>query len=119
MSRQLALPITIIGGETIRADDGLALSSRNGYLSPAERAEAPELSRALARVRDALRAGETDWQRLEQAAKAELDARGWKTDYIAVRQRSDLQSPIALSVPLVVLGASRLGNTRLIDNLEV
>jgi len=119
MTRQLALPIEVIGGETVRAEDGLALSSRNGYLSPAERAEAPQLQRTLAGVRDALRAGATDWQRLEREAKAALDARGWKTDYIAVRQRSDLQSPIAPSVPLVVLGASRLGNTRLIDNLEV
>ena len=123
MARQLALPIQIIGGETVRASDGLALSSRNGYLSAEERDEAPALQRALKSVADALRAGETDWLHLERDAKASLDARGWQTDYIAVRRRADLQSPATSAelqnTPLVVLGASRLGKTRLIDNLEV
>ena len=119
MTRQLALPITIVGGETVRADDGLALSSRNGYLSTAERAEAPRLYRLLNEIRDAIRAGESDTAKLEQNALAALAAAGWKTDYVAVRQQSDLSAPNGVNTPLVVLAASRLGNTRLIDNLEL
>lgn len=119
MTRQLALPIDIVGGETVRADDGLALSSRNGYLSAAERAEAPRLQRVLAGVCAALRGGEHDWRRLEREARAELDRHGWQTDYVAVRQQADLQPPTSLAVPLVVLAASRLGSTRLLDNREL
>ena len=119
MTRQLALPITIIGGETVRAADGLALSSRNGYLSPAERAEAPRLSRELNAIRDAILAGNRDFAALEKQATANLDGHGWKTDYVAVRQQSDLQAPPGADVPLVVVAASRLGSTRLIDNIEV
>ncbi|HJW03869.1 MAG TPA: pantoate--beta-alanine ligase [Azospira sp.] len=119
MARQLALPIRVIGGETVRAADGLALSSRNGYLTPAERAEAPRLHRELNRLRDAIRAGNHDYATLEQAAKSALDAAGWKADYVAVRQQSDLQVPTQPGAPLVVLAASRLGSTRLIDNLEI
>jgi len=119
MTRQVALPIDIIGGETVRAADGLALSSRNGYLSEAERAEAPRLYRLLNDIRDAIRNGEADTVQLENAAIAQLDAAGWKTDYVAVRQQSDLAMPKGVDVPLVVLAASRLGTTRLIDNIEV
>ncbi len=119
MTRQLALPITIIGGETVRAEDGLALSSRNGYLSATERAEAPRLYRELNRIRDAIRNGETDTVKLENAALAALAETGWKSDYVAVRQQSDLAMPKGVDAPLVVLAASRLGSTRLIDNIEV
>jgi len=119
MTRQLAMPITIVGGETVRAADGLALSSRNGYLSEAERAEAPRLYRLLNEIRDAIRGGEADTIKLEKSAIAQLDAAGWKTDYVAVRQQSDLAMPQGLDAPLVVLAASRLGTTRLIDNIEV
>ena len=118
MTRQLALPITIVGGETVRAEDGLALSSRNGYLTASERAEAPRLHRTLCAIRDAVRAGERDFARLERDGAAELNAHGWKTDYIAVRQQADLQAPGAGSPPLVALAASRLGTPRLIDNIE-
>jgi pantoate--beta-alanine ligase len=118
MARQLALPIEIIGGETVRAADGLALSSRNGFLTPAERAEAPRLARTLAEVRDAILRGDHDFARLEHEAMAALDAHGWKTDYVAIRQQSDLQVPQAGVRLLVVLAASRLGIPRLIDNLE-
>lgn len=118
MTRQLALPIAIVGGETVRADDGLALSSRNGYLTAAERAEAPRLHRTLCAIRDAVRAGERDFARLERDAAAELNSHGWQTDYIAVRQQADLQAPTADKQPLVVLAASRLGTPRLIDNIE-
>lgn len=119
MTRQLAMPITIVGGETVRAADGLALSSRNGYLSESERAEAPRLYRLLNEIRDAIRAGETDIAKLEKSAIATLDGAGWKTDYVAVRQQSDLAVPKGVEAPLVVLAASRLGTTRLIDNIEV
>ncbi|MCK6389670.1 MAG: pantoate--beta-alanine ligase [Azonexus sp.] len=119
MTRQMALPIDIIGGETVRAEDGLALSSRNGYLSASERAEAPRLYQLLNTIRNAVLAGETDLPKLENAAIAALTEAGWKTDYVAVRQQSDLSAPTRANVPLVVLAASRLGNTRLIDNIEI
>ena len=119
MTRQLALPIDIIGGETVRADDGLALSSRNGYLTPQERAGAPRLNRVLTRLRDAVRGGNRDFARLEGEAVAELDGHGWRTDYVAVRRQADLQVPAGGDEALVVLAASRLGQPRLIDNLEI
>ncbi|WP_371323137.1 pantoate--beta-alanine ligase [Dechloromonas sp. ZY10] len=119
MTRQLALPIKIVGGETVRADDGLALSSRNGYLSPAERAEAPRLYRLLQEIRSAILAGNRDYAGLERKALDELAAAGWKSDYVAVRQQSDLSLPQTANAPLVVLAASRLGATRLIDNIEI
>ncbi len=119
MVREFALPIEIVPGETVRAADGLALSSRNGYLSAAERAEAPRLYRALEAVQRALQAGERDLARLEQEAMAELRASGWIPQYVAVRKQLDLQLPAAHDSGLVVLGAALLGSTRLIDNLEV
>lgn len=119
MVRQLALPIEVIGGETVRAEDGLALSSRNTYLSPAERCIAPQLYQEMRRLRDALRAGETDYTQLEQEAMANLDSRGWKSDYVAVRQQCDLLPPQNPAAPRVIVAAARLGRTRLIDNLEV
>ena len=119
MTRQLALPIDIIGGETVRAEDGLALSSRNGYLSATERTEAPRLHRLLNKIRDAVRNGESDTQKLENEAISELTVAGWKTDYVAIRQQADLSMPKGVNAPLVVLAASRLGTTRLIDNIEI
>lgn len=119
MVRELALPIEIIPGETIRADDGLALSSRNGYLSAAERAEAPRLNRQLVSIGERVRAGERNFLRLETEAMAELAAHGWHPDYVTVRRRSDLQPPAGDDAALVVLAAARLGTTRLIDNLEI
>jgi pantoate--beta-alanine ligase len=126
MVHQFALPIEVIGGKTLRAEDGLALSSRNNYLSPSERKEAVQLSLALKAMADALRQGETDLPALEARAMQALETRGWKPDYLTIRQRSNLQVPPAATVTsqsssaaLVVLGAARIGNTRLIDNLEV
>lgn len=119
MVREFALPIEIVPGETVRAEDGLALSSRNGYLSTAERAEAPRLYQALGAVSQAIRAGERDWARLEAEAMAKLRAHGWIPQYVAVRKQLDLQFPAAHDSGLVVLGAALLGSTRLIDNLEV
>jgi len=122
MVQQFALPIEILAGETQRAEDGLALSSRNGYLSAAERAEAVELSRAIRALGEAARASDTpDLPALEAQAMQALARRGWKPDYLTVRRRADLlapQGPLA-GEPLVVLGAAKLGSTRLIDNLEI
>lgn len=119
MTRQMALPIDIVGGETVRAPDGLALSSRNGYLTPDERAEAPRLYRLLNEIRAAIRTGESDFAKLENAALEQLTAAGWQSDYVAVRQQSDLSVAKDAKTALVVLAASRLGSTRLIDNIEV
>ncbi|RZL91097.1 MAG: pantoate--beta-alanine ligase [Variovorax sp.] len=118
MVRQFALPIEVVGGETRRADDGLALSSRNGYLSEAERAEAVQLSKALQAMAGALRSGERDLAAIEARAMQSLAERGWKPDYLVLRRRADLQAP-APGEPLVALAAARLGATRLIDNLEI
>ena len=122
MAQQFAMPIELVAGPTQRADDGLALSSRNGYLSEAERAEAVQLSLALrALAREAVAAAHAlpgQVAALEQRAREALAARGWQPDYLTVRRRSDLQSPQAGDA-LVVLGAARLGTTRLIDNFEV
>ena len=121
MVQQFALPIDIVGGETRRADDGLALSSRNGYLSPGERQAAVQLSQALRQLADAAVAAGADLAaqlpQLEAQALAALSAHGWKPDYLTVRRREDLQPPAAGDA-LVALGAARMGTTRLIDNLE-
>ncbi len=121
MVQQFALPIEILAGETQRADDGLALSSRNGYLSEAERKEAAELSKALKALGAAARAANpADLPALEAQAMQALARRGWKPDYLTVRRRADLMPPQAsMEEPLVVLGAAKLGSTRLIDNLEI
>ena len=102
----------------MRAEDGLALSSRNVYLSPAERSEAPRLYQCLRRARDQLAGGARDYQRIELDVMSELAHHGWKPDYIAVRRQSDLQPPQNGEHRLVVLAAARLGKTRLIDNIE-
>ncbi|MBW7832784.1 MAG: pantoate--beta-alanine ligase [Simplicispira suum] len=122
MVQQFTLPIDIVANPTERAPDGLALSSRNGYLSASERAEAVALSRALRTLGEAAKAAgdalPAQREALEQAARAQLNARGWQTDYLSVRRRSDLLAPKPGDA-LVVLGAARLGPTRLIDNLEI
>jgi len=123
MARQFALPTEIIGAETFRAEDGLALSSRNMYLSTEERAEAPALYQALNFVANEMRSGHLDTFSVEREAMAQLANRGWKPDYISIRKRIDLQPPsagdLAQGTPLVVLAAAKLGSTRLIDNLEI
>jgi pantoate--beta-alanine ligase len=118
MVRQFALPIEIVGSETRRADDGLALSSRNGYLSETERTEAVQLSKALQAMADALRSGEREFAAIEARAVQSLKERGWQPDYLVLRRRADLQAPVP-GEPLVALAAARLGATRLIDNLEI
>lgn len=122
MVKQFAMPVNIVGGETQRSDDGLALSSRNGYLNPAERAQAVQLSTTLKTVAHTLREGQAlgsaDISRLESQAMQTLSSAGWKPDYVAVRRQIDLQTPQPGDA-VVVLAAARLGATRLIDNLEI
>jgi pantoate--beta-alanine ligase len=118
MVRQMALPVAIVAGETTRAADGLALSSRNGYLSEEERAEAATLSRELKGIAAAVKQGEQDFAALQARSLETLQSRGWLPDYIAIRRQDDLSAPREDS-PLVVLAAARLGATRLIDNLEI
>jgi len=123
MCRQFALPTEIVAHETVRDPDGLAMSSRNRFLSQTERKEAPRLYRVLNEVRDRLRASETDVPAIEHDARRELAAAGWKVDYVSVRRQMNLKAPTVEQVaggdPLVVLAAAKLGATRLIDNLEI
>jgi len=118
MVEQFALPIAIEAGETCRADSGLALSSRNGYLSDAERAKATELVGALHALAKRYRDAPARLSELEAQAMQAFAAQGWAPDYLTVRRRSDLGSPAPGDAPLVALGAAKLGNTRLIDNVE-
>jgi pantoate--beta-alanine ligase len=119
MVSQFALPIEIILAETVRAPDGLALSSRNSYLSDAERAEAPQLYRALTWAKQEILGGKRDFARIENAAQTQLAQRGWLPDYVAVRRQNDLQLPQTGDGSLVILAAARLGKPRLIDNVEL
>ncbi len=123
MARQFALPTEIIAAETFRAEDGLALSSRNSYLTKAERQEAPQLYSLMQQMADEMRNGHLDISVLEAQARQTLQTRGWKPDYISIRKQINLQPPtagdLAQGEPLVVLAAAKLGNTRLIDNLEI
>jgi len=119
MVRQFALPVEIIPAETVRAADGLALSSRNGYLTPAERTEAPRLYSLLKDARKRITEGERNFQRIELEAMTLLAQNGWVPQYISVRRRADLQVPGHEDRELVVLAAAYLGKTRLIDNIEL
>ena len=113
------LPIEIIGCDTVRAEDGLALSSRNGYLSATERQEAVRLSRVLTRIKKAIEEGQADIARIEQEGTMELKDFGWQVDYISVRDAENLMPPNTSARRLVALGAAKLGTTRLIDNIEI
>ena len=124
MVAQLDLPVRIIGGETVRAADGLALSSRNQYLSATERGEAIFLYQMLQNAKQSILQGERDFERLQEQTVEALVARGWKPDYVEVRNQSDLQPASAarddrVQRKLVILAAAKLGNTRLLDNIEV
>ena len=126
MCRQLALPVDIVPAETVRAEDGLALSSRNGYLSVEERQEAVQLIQTLKEIQEKVLQGKltaADILKIEQDACVKLSKRGWVPDYISVRKRADLLSAndadLSSNQPLVVLAAAKLGKTRLIDNLEI
>lgn len=123
MCRQFQLPVEIVAHETVRDEDGLALSSRNRYLSPEEKAEAIQLYQTLKMMEARLVSGELDTAKIDAEAVEALSQRGWKVDYLTVRRQRDLWQPtpeeVANKEPLVVLGAAKLGTTRLIDNLEV
>jgi pantoate--beta-alanine ligase len=123
MVQQFNLPIQIVPAETVRAEDGLALSSRNNYLTPVERTEAPRLYKVLSEIAQEIAGGRTDYANLEAAARAELARHSWKVDYIAVRNGIGLRipHPEGFDHPnlLIVLGAATLGATRLIDNVDV
>jgi pantoate--beta-alanine ligase len=126
MAQQLSLPVEVIPAETVRAKDGLALSSRNQYLSAVERQAAPLLFAVLQDLRRDWLSGPASAERLralEQTAMAQLAAAGWQPDYVAVRTQAALapatSDQLAAGVPLVIVAAARLGQTRLIDNLEI
>ncbi|MGH8417051.1 MAG: pantoate--beta-alanine ligase [Pseudomonas sp.] len=117
--RDLNMPIQIIGEPTVRAADGLALSSRNGYLTEAERATAPVLYRVIKQIGDALSNGGQDREQLLADGKKQLEAAGLRPDYLEIRQAVSLRPATAGDQDLVVLGAAFLGKTRLIDNLHL
>ena len=119
MVAQLNLPVRIIASETVRAVDGLALSSRNQYLSLDERGEAASLYQTLHGVRQAILHGGLDFEQLQQQAVKNLTARGWVVDYVTIRHQSDLLPASGGECDLVILAAAKLGNTRLLDNVEV
>ena len=118
MVKQLNLPIEIIAGETVREADGLAMSSRHGYLSATERTEASHLYRALQQAVQAIQGGERDFAAVEAQASQSLTSHGWAVDYISVMSSSTLNPATTQDHNLVVLGAARHGKTRLIDNIE-
>ncbi len=118
MVRQLEIPVEMLAGETMREADGLAMSSRNNLLNPAQRMEAPRLQRALQLVVQASRQGRRDFDAIEAQTTQYLTQLGWIVDYIAVRSASTLLTPLPDERQLLVLGAARLGMTRLIDNIE-
>jgi pantoate--beta-alanine ligase len=119
MVAQFNLPIQIIGGETIRASDGLALSSRNQYLTDSQRTEAAFLYRLLSEISKTLKGGDQNFSACEQRALVALEKRGWQVDYVAIRAQAGLSIASVNETNLVVLVAARLGATRLIDNLEI
>jgi pantoate--beta-alanine ligase len=127
MASQFALPVDIVPAETIRAEDGLALSSRNIYLSESERAEAPALQRQLSAMREQVLSLKektlSSLMDIEAKALTQMQGRGWKPDYMAIRQQRDLAKPTQADLdagqPLVIVTAAKLGKTRLIDNLEI
>jgi pantoate--beta-alanine ligase len=120
MMADLRMPIELKMGPTQREPDGLAMSSRNRYLTPAERGQAPALHRALERVRQRLRSGDRDFARLAADARAELATAGFRPDYVEIRRQGDLATANAETTePLIVLAAAHLGRARLIDNLFV
>jgi len=115
--RDLHLPVEIVAAPTVREPDGLAMSSRNTYLSTEERQRAPHLYRVLRETRDAIRGGDRDFQAIGFRSMEALEAEGLRPDYVSVRRSVDLGIPRVQDTELVILGAGTLGTTRLIDNL--
>ena len=118
MTRDLSIPVEVVGAATVRAPDGLAMSSRNRYLSDAERAIAPRLHAALRAAVGRIDAGDVDFAAQEAQGLAALREAGMRPDYFAVRDALNLEPPAPASRDLVVLAAARLGKARLIDNLR-
>lgn len=118
MTQQLNFPVTILAGETVREADGLAMSSRNGYLKPEQRVEAPRLNGALKQVVTAVQGGRRDFAAIQLQTAQYLTMLGWVVDYIEIRSAVTLAPAINEDQQLVVLGAAKLGKTRLIDNIE-
>ncbi len=118
MVRDLHLPVEILGAETVRERDGLAMSSRNGYLDATQRDAAPALYRTLCALRERIQGGGRDYSALERQAGQELESAGFGVDYVAVRRAADLAVPGPADANLVVLAAARLGSARLIDNVS-
>ncbi|MDZ4097088.1 MAG: pantoate--beta-alanine ligase, partial [Methylophilaceae bacterium] len=116
--KQLNLPIAIVAGETEREADDLAMSSRNGYLSVAQRLEAPRLHRALSLIVDTVQKGDRDFAAIEAQTTQYLTQLGWIVDYISIRSALTLMPAQNEDVQLIVLAAAKLGRTRLIDNIE-
>mgnify|MGYP001827731894 CR=1 FL=1 len=119
MVKDLAMPVRIVGIETRREADGLAMSSRNGYLTADQRAIAPVLYRVLSGLADKLRAGSADYAGLQAQAVAELADSGFTVDYVSIRRALDLLEPATDDAELIVLAAANLGRARLIDNIEI
>ncbi|MBR5675233.1 MAG: pantoate--beta-alanine ligase [Neisseriaceae bacterium] len=119
MVAELNVNIKIIPVDTGRAEDGLALSSRNGYLTDNERQQAPQLYAVLCEMKNELQQGRRDFSQLEQSAAEKLNAQGWQTDYVEIRRRADLSHARPDDKQLIILAAAKLGKPRLIDNLEV
>ena len=118
MAQDFALPVNIIAAETCRAEDGLALSSRNSYLTTEQRQAAAFLYASLRTIKTQILSGEQNYPQLEQDAHAQLNAAGWRVDYVSIRNQC-LSIPTAANKQLVILAAAYLGRTRLIDNIEV
>ncbi|WP_047552824.1 pantoate--beta-alanine ligase [Methylotenera sp. G11] len=116
--RQFNLPISIVAGDTIREPSGLAMSSRNGYLTPEQKSAASALNACLRKLVDSIQQGSTDFTALEQAAAQALNKKGWVTDYVSVRASDTLLPAAGQDTRLVVLAAAKIGSTRLIDNIE-
>ncbi|HSI46188.1 MAG: pantoate--beta-alanine ligase [Methylophilus sp.] len=117
--RQLNFGIEIVGVDTMREVSGLAMSSRNGYLMPQQKQQASQLYAQLQQMRTGLENGRRDHQVLCQEAVVALKQQGWQVDYVEVRAQADLSAPSPVQTELVILAAAKLGNTRLIDNIEV
>jgi pantoate--beta-alanine ligase len=119
MTEDLCMPVEIRGVPTVREEDGLALSSRNNYLSPDERARAPAMYRMLRETANAIIGGARDYRRLEQTALSRLTEAGLKPDYFVIRRAEDLGAPMSGEEELVILAAAYVGRARLIDNLRL
>jgi len=117
--RQLNFEIEVIAGETVRESSGLAMSSRNGYLTDAEKTQAAQLQQQLQMLKQALLSGRRDYAALSEQACLALSQQGWQVDYVEIRRQQSLTLPDGQARDWVILAAARLGNTRLIDNCEV